>query len=89
VNKKKVYSISINCEPNDPVDVRCGGPLTLGFDFVTRSDETPEELEKHLRFILKENHIPCLSISICEAGAWAKCKMWTKKQMEECIKEGY
>lgn len=32
--------ISVDCVVNDPVDVRCGGPDFLGFDFFVRQEET-------------------------------------------------
>ena len=89
MKKKHVYEISINCEPNDPVDIRCGGPLALGFDFTIRTDESKEDIENFLKFTLKQYGRPLMSIQVVDAGAWMKRKMWTKKQMEECIKEGY
>lgn len=35
MSNKKVncVKISVNCVANDPVDIRCGGPNYLGFDF--------------------------------------------------------
>ena len=36
----KCTKICVNCVPNDPVDIRCGGPNYLGFDFFVREEET-------------------------------------------------
>ena len=34
--------INIDCTINDPVDVRCGGPEYLGFDFNVRKEDSKE-----------------------------------------------
>ena len=34
--------ISVDCVSNDPVDIRCGGPEFLGFDFYVREENTKE-----------------------------------------------
>ena len=31
--------IVVDCERNDPVDIRCGGPDYLGFDFYVKDEE--------------------------------------------------
>lgn len=31
--------ISVDCVSNDPVDIRCGGPEFLGFDFLCKRRE--------------------------------------------------
>ena len=35
----KVRKITIDCEQNDSVDIKCGGPVFIGFDFFVDADE--------------------------------------------------
>ena len=76
--------VVIDCEQNDWTDIKCGGPQFLGFDFVVDSSENNEDLEKFLRKTLKINGHSCLGIKIYEMD---KPKVWTREEMEECIKK--
>lgn len=38
-NLVKCSKISVNCVENDPIDIKCGGPKYLGFDFYVREEE--------------------------------------------------
>lgn len=44
-NLIRCSQISVDCVANDPVDIRCGGPEYLGFDFNVRVEQT-EEMKK-------------------------------------------
>ena len=76
--------VVIDCEQNDWEDIRCGGPQFLGFDFVVDSSENNEELEHFLRKTLKIAGHHCLGIKIYELD---QPKVWTREEMEECIKK--
>lgn len=77
--------IIVDCERNDPVDIRCGGPVTLGFDFFVNDEEADnmisfikEELKKNNRPLMAINHYACQDTT-----------PWTKEMISQCIKEGY
>ena len=46
-NLIRCSQISVDCVANDPVDIRCGGPEYLGFDFNVRVEQT-EEMKKFI-----------------------------------------
>lgn len=76
--------VVIDCEKNDEVDIRCGGPQYLGFDFVVDDSENDKELYDFLKVKLKENGHSCLGIKIYDIPEY---KIWTREEMEKCIKE--
>lgn len=78
--------IIVNCEANDPVDIHIGGPLYLGFDFFVE-DKDSEELICFIKNCLAEYKRPCLSIVTVNVSPVSHT--WTKKEIENCIKEGY
>lgn len=75
--------VVIDCERNDWEDIKCGGPHYLGFDFVVDSSEDNKDLESFLRKTLKMNGHNCHNIRIYEMD---EPKVWTREEMEECIK---
>lgn len=79
--------IVVDCERNDPVDIRIGGPQYLGFDFFVK-DEDVDTLREVILAELHKNKIPCISISI-EEETRSNAKIWDKEKIIECIKEGY
>ena len=78
--------IIVDCERNDPVDIRCGGPQILGFDFFVK-DENVDEMISFVKEQLKLNHLPLMAITTVSAPTEAK--LWTKEMIAKCIKEGY
>lgn len=78
--------IIVDCERNDPVDIRCGGPQILGFDFFVK-DENVDEMISFIKEQLKLNHLPLMAITTVFAPTEAK--LWTKEMIAKCIKEGY
>ena len=81
----KVYDIA--CERNDPVDIRCGGPAVLGYDFGVSPDEDEAEILKFLRETLKKYNRPLIGISVKVQKDFPVKHLWTKERMEKCIKE--
>lgn len=80
--------ISVDCEKNDPVDIRCGGPVYIGFDFFVPIDEA-EELVKFVTEEVKKNNLPLLSVGWTKAGPVRKSQLWGKERIAQCIKKGY
>ncbi len=84
MNKVECSTINIDCCHNDPVDIRCGGPEYLGFDFYVKRHEEQEMI----RFIIdamNELHIPLMSISIGELITVAEKDVWTKERILESL----
>lgn len=84
----KVRKIEIDVANNDPVDIRCGGPLTLGFNFVVSSG-VKQDWVNFFKKLGKEQEgrkgyefWKC-SISSPIIPRNRKWKIWTKKQIEE------
>lgn len=82
-----VYSVS--CEHNDSVDIRCGGPAMLGYDFGVSPDENEEDIKKFLKETVKKYHQPFISVSTYKQKNFPVKHLWTKERMEACIKKGY
>lgn len=82
--------ITVICEHNDSVDIRCGGPLYLGYNFFVNDDEL-EAIVDYIRKQLRKNHQPCMNIyweDIPEEDV-EKYDLWDKTRIQECIKNGY
>lgn len=79
--------IAVDCVPNDPVDIRCGGPTMLGFDFAVKENET-EEMIDYIIDCLKEHHVPLVNIFVSGKVNKPADKVWTKETIEkEIIKD--
>ena len=82
--------ITVICEHNDSVDIRCGGHLYLGYNFFVNDDEL-ETIVEDIRKQLRKNHQPCMNIyweDIPEEEV-EKYKPWDKNSIRECIRKGY
>ena len=92
--KEMIYNIIVDCEKNDPVDYRCGGPYILGFDFFV-TDENKNEILDFVKEMLIKYKRPIMDIRVTEKRAdeyvgQETIEYWSKKEkIEKCIKEGY
>lgn len=77
--------LSVDCVRNDPVDVRCGGPEYLGFDFFVKEEEF-SEMQKLVIATLNTLEIPLISIYESEKLTLTKKDIWTKESIVESIK---
>lgn len=75
--------VSVNVCSNDSVDIKCGGPPTLGFDFFVDQEMEDEEIERFIKKQLKKNRMPCQSVFIDDSHETQT--LWTKKMIRECI----
>ena len=78
--------ISVDCVENDAFDIRCGGPLYLGFDFYIEVDKV-EEMITFIRETLKEFKIPLINIYESEKGKIPIDKLFTKEKIVRCVKK--
>lgn len=78
--------IGVDCVLNDPVDVNCGGPEYLGFDFYVPAEEV-EEMKKYIIEVLDSFEIPLVQIYKYGIIDLDKDKVWTRVKILESIKE--
>ena len=57
MEKVECTTINVDCCHNDPVDIKCGGPYYLGFDFFVRRHEE-QEMVKFIIATIEELHVP-------------------------------
>lgn len=85
MRRVKCSIISVDCIPNDPVDIRCGGPAFLGFDFFIRQgDEEPMRrfIEETLAFF----ELPLINIHVTGSEYIPFRNVFTKEKIVEAIK---
>lgn len=79
--------ISVICGNNDSVDIRCGGPSTLGYDFYVDPKKT-KELFEHVKDMLRKYNRPCRGISVIPKSKLVEIKdLWTALRITRCIKD--
>lgn len=78
--------ISVDCVANDPVDIRCGGPEYLGFDFNVREEQT-EEMKKFITLTLESLEVPLTYMYVCGKKELSEKDVWTKERIVEEIKK--
>lgn len=83
-NLVKCSRISVDCVANDPVDVRCGGPAYLGFDFNVKTEKT-EEMKTFIDLTLKNFKIPLEKMYVSETVDAKEENVWTKEKIVESI----
>lgn len=85
-NLIKCSQISVNCVANDPVDIRCGGPEYLGFDFNVIEEQT-EEMKKFITATLKMFEVPLTSLFVSDTLDLNEENIWTKEKIVKAIKD--
>ena len=79
--------VDITCDYNDPVDIKCGGPATVGYEFYVSPAENRSELRKFLEGILKKHHRKYMGTSFYIHKDFPVSKLWTRERMKKCIIE--
>ena len=82
----KCSIIGVDCVTNDPVDIRCGGPEYLGFDFNVKEEET-EEMKKFISVTLETLQIPLEKIYVIGRKELEEKYIWNKKRIVEEIQK--
>lgn len=86
-NNIKAKKIGVDCLENDPVDIKCGGPLYLGFDFYVEENKCGETA-KYIIQTLNQLKIPFISIYTDEETYNLKEEeLWSKERIRETIEE--
>lgn len=85
ISSPTIYHIEVNCEENDPVNRRCGGPMFLGYDFYVEKKPTKQMLS-FIENEVRKNNRKFLSINFNEIQVRKDYTLWTKEKIAECIK---
>lgn len=87
MEKIKCRKISVDSVYNDPVDIRCGGPEYLGFDFFVKEEEV-KEMTTFIAESLNKYGVPLKDMYIVGSTCLlSEDKVWTKERIDECIKK--
>ena len=76
--------ISVDCVVNDPVDVRCGGPDFLGFDFFVKLEET-EYMQQAIKIALKQFKVPLKNMCVVGIVNKKESEVWTRNKIVRAI----
>lgn len=82
----KCSRISVDCVINDPVDIRCGGPEYLGFDFNVKEEET-EKMKKFIEITLETFEIPLINLYQSGTNQLEEKYIWSKERIAEEIRK--
>lgn len=82
----KCAKLSVDCTPNDPVDIKAGGPEWLGFDFFVK-DTQAEEYIQYIKATLISLDIPLNSIYISDYFLLTEKELWNKERIYNVIKK--
>ena len=82
----KCSRIAVSCVANDPVDIRCGGPEYLGFDFNVIEKDT-EEMKEFIILTLETLKIPLENLYVCGIIEVEEKNVWNKKRIVEIIQK--
>lgn len=85
-NRVKCSTISVDCAHNDPVDIRCGGPEYLGFDFFVKQEDV-QEMMHYIILLLARLEVPMLSIYEGDSLTVKSEDVWTKERIVEAVKK--
>ncbi len=79
-----VAKIAVDCTENDPVDINCGGPEILGYDFFVRESEAEEKM-MFIRSIIAELNIPLKDVYIVEFDKLSEDQLFSNEDIRKCI----
>ena len=80
------FKIEIDCQENDPADIRIGGAEYLGYDFYVESTQV-EEMKKYIIETCKNLKVPIINIYYDNTTLYSRepSKIWTKEKIKKSI----
>lgn len=79
--------ISVDSVYNDPVDIRCGGPEFLGFDFFVKEGEV-KDMAVFIADTMNKYGVPLNGMNVVGLPvSLSENKVWTKERIESCIQK--
>ncbi|MBQ4634502.1 MAG: hypothetical protein IJB71_04055 [Bacilli bacterium] len=85
-NLIRCSKINVDCVANDPVDIRCGGPDYLGFDFNVREEQT-EDIKKFIAVTLESLEVPLVNLYVSGTIDLSEEDVWTKERIVKAVKD--
>ena len=85
-NLIRCSKINVDCVANDPVDIRCGGPDYLGFDFNVREEQT-EDIKKFIAVTLESLEVPLANLYVSGTIDLSEEDVWTKERIVKAVKD--
>lgn len=85
-NLIRCSQISVDCVANDPVDIRCGGPKYLGFNFNVREEQT-EEMKKFIAVTLESFEVPLTDLYVSGTIDLNEKDVWNKERIVKVVKD--
>lgn len=83
----KCRKISVDSVYNDPVDIRCGGPEFLGFDFFVKEEEV-KDMAVFIADTMNKYGVPLNGMNVVGLPvSLSENKVWTKERIESCIQK--
>lgn len=84
----EVKDVSVDVCENCSVDIRCGGPQFVGYDFCVAYEVPSKEVRSFIEKCLKESNLPCRGITISRSKREVPYKsVWTRKKIAKEIRE--
>ena len=83
----KARHYAVDCAYNDIVDIKCGGPPRLGFDFYIDADLSQVKVTNWLKKALKAAGHDCLGVGALGTREVQKKDLWTQKKIWKCMNE--
>lgn len=80
----RTLKISVDCKKNDKEDVKCGGPLYLGFDFYVLEDKVDEMLS-YVKQTFEDLGLYYERIYANKDAIYLRTKAWDKESIYNCI----
>lgn len=81
----KCSRIGVNCVVNDPVDVRCGGPQYLGFDFNVL-DSKVNYMKIYIKSTLESLSVPFVAFTTSSVEVPEE-HLWDEDRIYDCISD--
>ena len=83
---KECFKIVVDCQHNDEVDIKCGGPYSLGYDFFVLTEHV-DDIMNYIIEVCAELGTPILAIYYDPSVTFEKedKDVWTKERIYECI----
>lgn len=81
--------IAVNCKINSEENIKLGSPTIVGYDFYVSETENFETIKLYISKELKINNQPLISIEDKGLSEVEKIRVFSKKKIKACIKQGY
>ena len=85
----KVNHFCVDCEKNDEVDINCGGPDYIGYDFFVDYDIEKKDVIALIEKELKKYKQPLLRSIRTHKQQIRISSLWSLDKIKKCIKDGY